>query len=469
MAEGKDPNDKLELCQSDEDTLESDLRLSSGKDKIPSDSDSSYDMLQQGNNNIDDDDEDEDSLELFGHEKRVLNYLVNEYLLQYGYKLTAITFSDENTDEDFEDWDSIGLNISKPPDLGRIYRNFNSRNSQLNAENSKLMKSKQIKTCDIDTQCDEYVSNEDTALKEIVLSNESEMEELKLKLEDALSKNQTLREINSKHDNFEDIERDLRKQIAQLKKERGNELETSKSSFIDEQGELIADNDDDEDAEAAVQESKSPSKGTLIINEDAEVSPFLEFMKKKCLPSLEFNKDNIEDNELSSVESFEEIIQLLSIQLPQIIPHVLLARRGTVLPLLLIAIEHHPSIEVRDNLLTILFNLTKKPDEEMRSVIVKGFVEIVARQNARNNATIVEAEILPQLWQQIEHKHLERRILVAETCAWLLPNIPSDIRDSLVFSMLLQLVQQDRENQVRITHAFSNIDFTDIGFYCNFN
>ena len=34
--------------------------------------------------------------ELFGHEKRVLNYLVNEYLLQYGYKLTAITFSDEN-------------------------------------------------------------------------------------------------------------------------------------------------------------------------------------------------------------------------------------------------------------------------------------------------------------------------------------------------------------------------------------
>ena len=61
---------------------------------------------------------------------------------------------------------------------------------------------------------------------------------------------------------------------------------------------------------------------------------------------------------------------------------------------------------------------------------------------------MVEAEILPQLWQQIEHKHSERRILVAETCASLIPYIPTDIRDSLVFSMLQQLVLQDRENQV---------------------
>ena len=115
---------------------------------------------------------------------------------------------------------------------------------------------------------------------------------------------------------------------------------------------------------------------------------------------------------------------------------------------LLMAVEHHSSPDVRDNLLTILFNLTKKPDEEMRLVIVKGFLEIVSRQNARNNTTIVEAEILPQLWQQIEHKHSERRILVAETCASLIPYIPTDIRDSLVFSMLQQLVLQDRENQV---------------------
>lgn len=32
-------------------------------------------------------------------EKRALNFLVNEYLLKNEYKLTSITFSDENDDQ----------------------------------------------------------------------------------------------------------------------------------------------------------------------------------------------------------------------------------------------------------------------------------------------------------------------------------------------------------------------------------
>lgn len=30
------------------------------------------------------------------HEQRALNFLINEYLLVHGYKLTSITFADEN-------------------------------------------------------------------------------------------------------------------------------------------------------------------------------------------------------------------------------------------------------------------------------------------------------------------------------------------------------------------------------------
>lgn len=33
------------------------------------------------------------------HEQRALNFLVNEYLLLHGYKLTSITFSDENDNQ----------------------------------------------------------------------------------------------------------------------------------------------------------------------------------------------------------------------------------------------------------------------------------------------------------------------------------------------------------------------------------
>ena len=279
-----------------------------------------------------------------------------------------------------------------------------------------------------------------------------ESEELRMKLQDEISKNDCLREINEKHEHFEILENELRTQVRQLEEQRNSLLQTPKSN---------GDKDND-DVEMNIEMTDCSGENEEYLNEtidstlqidttekyaDENSECFLAFVKKKCIPNLD-GLNHLEENSVSSIGTFEEIIRLLANELPQIIPHVLLARRGTVLPLLLIAVEHHSSPEVRDNLLTILFNLTKKPDEEMRSVIVKGFVEIVSRQNTGSNTTLVEAEILPQLWQQIEHKHLERRILVAETCAWLLPNIPSDIRDSLVFSMLQQLVMQDRENQV---------------------
>ena len=58
------------------------------------------------------------------YEKRALNFLINEYLLKSNYKLTSVTFSEENAVQDFEDWDDVGINISKPPDLIHLYRGF---------------------------------------------------------------------------------------------------------------------------------------------------------------------------------------------------------------------------------------------------------------------------------------------------------------------------------------------------------
>lgn len=40
----------------------------------------------------------------------------------HGYKLTSITFADENENQDFEDWDDVGLNIAKPVELLQLYR-----------------------------------------------------------------------------------------------------------------------------------------------------------------------------------------------------------------------------------------------------------------------------------------------------------------------------------------------------------
>ncbi|KAK8759345.1 hypothetical protein V5799_003025 [Amblyomma americanum] len=89
------------------------------------------------------------------HERRAVNFLLNEYLLKHDYKLTSITFSDENELQDFEDWDDVGLNIPKPPDLVQLYRSYN-RHSRL--------------CCDV-AECGVQTDFEDSDKQEDLLSN----------------------------------------------------------------------------------------------------------------------------------------------------------------------------------------------------------------------------------------------------------------------------------------------------------
>lgn len=74
---------------------------------------------------------DADNQPLKPYELRALNFLINEYLLKQNYKLTSITFSDENENQDFEDWDDVGLNIPKPPDILHLYRDFGKHHHEV--------------------------------------------------------------------------------------------------------------------------------------------------------------------------------------------------------------------------------------------------------------------------------------------------------------------------------------------------
>lgn len=94
---------------------------------------------------------------LMPHEKNALNFLVNEYLLENSYKMTSITFAEENESQDLEDWDVIGLNRSKPPNLLQLYRYFLSRGSKGVEKNDKKAASKTdtenaVKLCEVGTQ-----------------------------------------------------------------------------------------------------------------------------------------------------------------------------------------------------------------------------------------------------------------------------------------------------------------------------
>ena len=61
---------------------------------------------------------------LLPHERHAINFLVNEYLLEQHFKMTSVTFSEENETQDLEDWDVVGLNRSKPPSLSQLYKSY---------------------------------------------------------------------------------------------------------------------------------------------------------------------------------------------------------------------------------------------------------------------------------------------------------------------------------------------------------
>jgi len=83
--------------------------------------------------------------------------------------------------------------------------------------------------------------------------------------------------------------------------------------------------------------------------------------------------------------------------LPKIVPNVLLAKRDELIPLLLLSIHHDGDEQRRDQLLNLLFNLIKRPDESQRAVIVAGFKKI-----AENFPERIESELMPQIWEQVE-------------------------------------------------------------------
>uniref|UniRef100_I3KAS0 RAB11 binding and LisH domain, coiled-coil and HEAT repeat containing n=1 Tax=Oreochromis niloticus TaxID=8128 RepID=I3KAS0_ORENI len=293
-------------------------------------------------------------------EKRALNFLVNEYLLKNEYKLSSITFSDENDDQDFELWDDVGLNIPKPPDLLQLYRSCGTP----------------------------LPSPRDTADVSVGVVT-SELRLLK-------------------------VVQELEYQISLLNNEKQNLAEQIKK------------------LQWCVLECMS-----------VKLSPAFQ---QALLSFCRMCSDSRLGAEVSRIADSEESVMLmLGRCLPHIVPNVLLAKREELIPLILCTACLHPEPKERDQLLHILFNLIKRPDDEQRQMILTGCVAFARHVGP----TRVEAELLPQCWEQINHKYPERRLLVAESCGALAPYLPKEIRSSLVLSMLQQMLAEDKADMVR--------------------
>ncbi|CAG5116113.1 unnamed protein product, partial [Candidula unifasciata] len=447
-------------------------------------------------------------------EKKALNFLVNEYLLQAGFKVTSVTFAEENEEQDFEDWDDVGLNIPRPPGLVHLFKDYSSheapRKETADIGVSVDMESGRVYQLEQEFRANmEELESQVAALNEQLQISKQENETLAQQVDilkmgsihEAILK--PLSNIPQKHNpepaevfskstlpggvqkikkptnselvphsvplelSFEDLDAEdpelgsggvdataLSSAIGEREEGEGQEeIDGSVGrSSVDKSGSTVA------VGQAAVTKeslrsrtSRNDSTRTLI-NED--VSKQFETRKmttsfRKALLDVAFHvsADNRIVSEMSRISDADEhgVVKMLARCLPHIVPNVLLAKREELIPVILCTTILHPDPKQRDQLLNILFNLIKKPDDEQRQVILTGCVVFAEHAGAER---LVE-ELLPQCWEQISHKYIERRLLVAEACGALASYLPAEIRSSLVLSMLQQMMTDDRDEDVR--------------------
>uniref|UniRef100_A0A8C7ZF39 RAB11 binding and LisH domain, coiled-coil and HEAT repeat containing n=1 Tax=Oryzias sinensis TaxID=183150 RepID=A0A8C7ZF39_9TELE len=398
-------------------------------------------------------------------EKRALNFLVNEYLLKNGYKLSSITFSDENDDQDFELWDDVGLNIPKPPGLLHLYRNCgNVPPSQRNMVDVSVA----VDASELPGNC---VASEFSKKPGLSQQQQTEVvQELEYQLGLLSSEKQSLADqIKKLQSEIQTLKRtvsspppatlDLSSQKSCHPSSSSNIITSStdspsvdNSQTLEGRGVSEAGNGGDPPSKQKASQLQSCNKTHVHFDQpNRKLSPAFQ---QALLSFCRMCSDSRLGAEVSRIADSEESVMLmLGRCLPHIVPNVLLAKRERMvahlcqelIPLILCTACLHPEPKERDQLLHILFNLIKRPDDEQRQMILTGCVAFARHVGP----TRVEAELLPQCWEQINHKYPERRLLVAESCGALAPYLPKEIRSSLVLSMLQQMLAEDKADMVR--------------------
>ncbi|XP_037412860.1 RAB11-binding protein RELCH homolog isoform X2 [Triticum dicoccoides] len=331
------------------------------------------------------------------NERKDLNCAVKEYLLLAGYRLAAMTFIEEVLDQDLDVWTNSSACV--PDALRRYYYQYLSSTTEAAELNANSMGEAAA------------LINEHENLKGT--------ESITIKLVSAAALTENTRKD---HKNTEST----------IEGSPGSEAPVSCStaggggygtSGEDESGtdtspEGISVNGTQHGAGNSQENSGSIS---VYVSEDKVNTEIVES------PSIH----------KSSYKMALETIKIVSDALPKIVPYVLINHREELLPLIICAIERHPDSDVRDSLTHTLFNLIKRPDGQQRLIIMDACVELATSVGEMRT----ETELLPQCWEQINHQYEERRLLVAQSCGELAIYVRPEIRDSLILSIVQQLVE----------------------------
>ncbi|OVA14259.1 LisH dimerization motif [Macleaya cordata] len=445
------------------------------------------------------------------NERRDLNCAVKEYLLLAGYRLTAMTFYEEVTDQNLDIWQNTPACV--PDALRHYYYQYLSStaeaaeekisilrendtllkaNEKLNLEKESLLKDKELADGQIMA-----LTKSLEALQKDLKDRELLVQDLKQSLElQRKELNDCRAEITSLKMHIEgsrsgrgwgvgDVDRAQSQSLENYKAEiklLQMEIESLKAKNSIARGPVESVNSEEytaaeekvveihedkpvmsdpvdlasgvsdvQDTECQTtqasmdnsiqQEGVSHEQHSNSLDDNGVVENNRNIYKQDSGPVPENNgliiKSESPCNEPVPEKMGLETIQILSDALPKIVPYVLINHREELLPLIMCAIERHPDSSTRDSLTHTLFNLIKRPDEQQRRIIMDACVSLA--KNVGEMRT--ESELLPQCWEQINHTYEERRLLVAQSCGELAEFVRPEIRDSLILSIVQQLIE----------------------------
>ncbi|KAK4416466.1 RAB11-binding protein RELCH [Sesamum alatum] len=440
------------------------------------------------------------------NERLDLNCAVKEYLLLAGYRLTAMTFYEEVTDQNLDVWENSSACVRDA--LRHYYYQYLSstaeaaeekiamlrenealrkENDRLKSNGQSLLKSKEMSDAQVMAltksleSLQKDIKEKETLVQDLKTTLESQRKELndcraeitslKRHIEGAQSGKSILATdsapmqsvLENHSDNRELLQNEVEilkptsvyvDHIESMKREDGNVRQLDKveepqvndnaSSVVGSLPGLVnagtdmteqGSDDTTSISEKVPEQLLTPSgesgftgKSETFRMDNGKLSPKTDNFIKQL--------DNL-DTESNAERMGLETIQILSNALPKIVPYVLINHREELLPLIMCAIERHPDSATRDSLTHTLFNLIKRPDEKQRRIIMDACVTL-----AKNVGELrTETELLPQCWEQINHMHEERRLLVAQSCGELAEFVPPETRDSLILSIVQQLME----------------------------
>lgn len=161
------------------------------------------------------------------------------------------------------------------------------------------------------------------------------------------------------------------------------------------------------------------------------------------LPEQYLKNESLMFDLVQAITNNSKLVNLLAKYIHHIVPNVIISKRIDLIPLITCTIRVCRDRNEQERLISLLFNLIKRPNEEQRRMILSGIV-VVLQVSPHQSSSL----LLPNLWDHVNDKFPERRILLAESCATLAHYVRPVMRTNLILSILIQLLR-DKNAAVR--------------------